>query len=121
MHPAATTTVRAARLAAAVLLVLSTPAGAASFSCSGVTAPDEAAICGNCDLAQQDVKMATLYGVVTRLVGMGQRGQFQDDQRAWLRQRAGCKGDAACLAAAYQARIGQIEEALADIYSRGPF
>jgi len=97
------------------------PARAASFDCTGAQAPDEAAVCANCDLAQQDVKLATLYGVITKLVGMGQRGMIQDEQRAWLHQRAACKGDTSCLAGAYGTRIGQLEKAMDDIYSRGPF
>lgn len=110
-----------ALLAATLATTLIVPASAASFSCNGVTAPDEVAICKSCDLAQLDVKMATLYGVITKMVGMGQRGMIQDDQRAWLVQRASCKGDAACISAAYQARISEIEGMLSDIYSRGPF
>ncbi|MEP9354618.1 hypothetical protein ABLE93_13580 [Xanthobacter sp. KR7-65] len=119
-RPVSRTLARHVVLAAALALPLG-PAGAASFSCSGVSAPDEVAICADCELAQMDVKMATLYGVVTKLVAMGQRGQIQDDQRAFLRQRAACKGDTGCLTRAYQTRIGQIETALASIYSRGPF
>lgn len=113
-----------AALAAALLAtsgLAAGPASAASFSCSGVSAADETAICGDCDLAQLDVKMATLYGVATKLVAMGQRGIIEDEQRAWLRQRSQCGGDKACLRTAYQTRIRQIETALDDIYSRGPF
>lgn len=108
-------------LAVTLAASLAVPASAASFSCAGVSTPDEVAICKSCDLAQLDVKMATLYGVITKLVGMGQRGMIQDDQRAWLVERASCKGDAACLSNAYQTRIRAIEGMLSDIYSRGPF
>lgn len=105
---------------AAILLALA-PAAAASFDCATSRAPDEKAICGSCDLAQLDVKMATLYGVLTRLVAMGQRGMIEDAQRAWLEKRSACGSDAACLAAAYRARTGELEAALGEIYSRGPF
>lgn len=129
--PAAAGTVR--QLARVVTLVVTlvaalaaaglgaAPARAASFDCSGAQAPDEAAVCTNCDLAQQDVKMATLYGVLTKLVAMGQRGLFQDEQRTFLRHRAACKGDVRCLSGLYKTRIGELEKALEDIYSRGPF
>lgn len=105
---------------AATFLALA-PAGAASFDCAGARAADEKAVCDSCDLAQLDVKMSTLYGVVTRLVAMGQRGMIQDAQRAWLAQRSTCGGDTGCLATAYRSRIGQLEAALGEIYSRGPF
>lgn len=110
---------RAAAFAAALLATA--PATAASFSCAGVSAPDEVAVCGNCELAQLDVQMATLYRVITKLVGMGQRGLIQDEQRAWLAQRSQCGGDIACVRTAYETRIRQIETALDSIYSRGPF
>lgn len=119
-----------ARLAAALLAgalasvaagPLASPATAASFDCATNRAPDEAAICKDCELAQLDVKLAALYGVVTRLVGMGQRGTIQDDQRAWLVQRAACGGNTGCIASAYKTRIDQIQGLLSDIYSRGPF
>lgn len=97
------------------------PAHAASFGCLEAAGEDEATICKDCTLAQQDVKMATLYGVLTKLIGMGQRGVVQYEQQVWLRHRAECKTDRACLAKAYDTRIGQLEDALNNIYSRGPF
>ncbi|MFS8036345.1 lysozyme inhibitor LprI family protein [Xanthobacter sp. AM11] len=114
---------RAARVALLLLAAClpAAPLQAASFSCANVTAPDEVAICTHCEIAQLDVKLATLYGVATKLVGMGRRGQIQDDQRAFLRLRAACLGDTSCLTTAYHTRIKQIETGLDDIYSRGPF
>lgn len=108
-------------LALAAGLLAHTPAGAASFDCATARAPDEAAVCGNCDLAQLDVKMATLYGVITHLVGMGERGAIRDAQAEWLRQRAACGADSACLVQAYRNRINLLEKGLEGIYSRGPF
>lgn len=112
---------RRAFLVAAFTAFTLASAGAASFDCATARAPDEAAICKSCDLAQLDVKMATLYGVFNHLVGMGQRGAFQDEQREWLSRRASCGADTACLTSAYRTRIREIEGALEDIYSRGPF
>lgn len=110
-----------AAFAAVLALMLSAPASAASFDCATAKAADEAAVCGNCDLAQLDVKMATLYGVLGHLVPMGQRADIQDAQRGFLAQRARCGGDAACLGTAYRARIGELEQGLARVYARGPF
>ncbi|WP_454914681.1 lysozyme inhibitor LprI family protein [Xanthobacter sediminis] len=100
---------------------LAGPAAAASFDCATARAADEKAVCASCDLEQLDVKMSTLYGVITKLVAMGQRGDIQDAQRAWLSRRALCGGDAACLRQAYNARIQELEAGLNSIYSRGPF
>lgn len=110
-----------AALAASLALVLAAPASAASFDCATARAADETAVCGNCDLAQLDVKMATLYGVLGHLVPMGQRSDLQDAQRGFLAQRANCGGDDGCLGKAYRARIGELEQSLARIYARGPF
>lgn len=97
------------------------PARAASFDCATARTADEKGVCGNCELQQLDVKMSTLYGVITRLVAMGQRGDIQDAQRAWLSRRALCGGEVTCLRQAYQGRIQELEAGLAAIYSRGPF
>ncbi len=118
--------VRSVVFAAALLLPFagglgSGAAAAASFDCSTAKATDEKAICANCGLQQLDVKMTTLYGVITKLVAMGQRGDIQDAQRAWLSRRALCGSDAGCLRQAYEGRIRELEAGLSEIYSRGPF
>ncbi|MFG1480843.1 lysozyme inhibitor LprI family protein [Xanthobacter sp. V4C-4] len=97
------------------------PAAGASFDCATAGAADEKAVCASCALEQLDVKMSTLYGVITKLVAMGQRGAIQEAQRAWLARRALCGTDASCLDQAYRARIGELETELASVYSRGPF
>lgn len=97
------------------------PAAAASFNCATAKAPDERAVCASCDLEQLDVKLSTLYGVLTKLVAMGQRGDIQDAQRVWLARRALCGSDAACVRQAYTSRIQELEAGLQGIYSRGPF
>lgn len=102
-------------------LALAGPAGAASFDCAAAHHPDEAAICASRALSEQDVRMDTLYGVLTRLVGMGERADIADAQRAFLAKRAGCSANIACLASAYDARIAALEAALGRIYARGPF
>lgn len=114
-----------AMLVVPVMLVMGVlaagPAAAASFDCSTARAADEKAVCASCDLQQLDVKMSTLYGVITKLVAMGQRGDIQDAQRAWLSRRALCGADGACLKQVYTTRIQELEAGLAAIYSRGPF
>jgi len=111
----------AAGLILAAPFAMAGGAAAASFACVGDMAPDEKAICADCDLAQLDVKMATMYQFLTRTSAMGARGALQDDQRAWLGQRARCGAERACIRAAYEARIGRLQQLLNDFYSRGPY
>ncbi|OYX73325.1 MAG: hypothetical protein B7Y95_09070 [Rhizobiales bacterium 32-66-11] len=108
-------------LLALALAALPRPAGAASFDCAAAKAPDEKVICATRSLNDLDVKMATQYAIVTRLVGMGQRGDLQDQQRAFLKQRAACGSAVACIATAYQARIAVFERVLDGVVSHGPF
>ncbi len=112
--------VRAMLLAGLLLLPMGT-VQAASFDCATATAADEKAICDNRSLNDQDVRMTTLYEVLTHMVAMGQRGELQGTQRAWLKGRVQCKGDIACLRTAYESRIHTLQQALQDIYSRGPY
>lgn len=116
-------TVAAIRVAAALFLVcgLGGPAAAASFDCAKAASADEKAVCASCDLAQQDVRMATLYEVLTSLVAMGQRGDIQDRQQAFLKERAACGADEACLTKAYAQRIEVLQAGLKRIYEGGPY
>lgn len=84
-------------------------AGAASFNCAKSSAPDEYAICSNPSLSNMDVEMATLFRVRMQIpMLMGAKGAAQDEQRAWLQQRTACGASVACLGAAYQRRIDQL-------------
>ena len=65
--------------------------------------------------------MATLYGVATSLVAMGQRGAIMDDQTAWLKVREACGSNVACLSNAYNARIAQLGKVIDDIAAHGPY
>lgn len=110
-------------LMAGLLVVLASVGGAqaASFECKAASAPDEKAVCGSMALSDLDVRMATLYEVAGHLVAMGQRGMLQDEQRDFLKTRAACGANAACISAAYEARIKAITGVLQSIYARGPF
>ena len=106
------------------LLVASVPARAADYApidCSKASLPAERAICQSYPLGQAEARMATLFGVVTSLVAMGQRGDIGDAQRKWLKERNACGDDSACIARAYQSRITALSSALDAIASRGPF
>ena len=105
-------------------LAVSSPARAADYApldCGKASSPAERAICRSYPLGQAEARMATLFGVVTSLVAMGQRGDIGDAQRQWLKQRDTCGGDTACLARAYQSRIDALSATLDTIASRVPF
>lgn len=109
-------------LCAAVLpLGLAAPAVAQSFDCADASKPDEKAVCDSRELANLDVKNATLYEVTGHLVAMGQRGDLQDNESAFLKKRAACGSDVACIQAAYEANIASIQSMLKRIYENGPY
>lgn len=112
------------RLSLAVVAAVALGCGsahAASFDCSKASNTDETTICDSRELSQLDVKMATLYDTVVKLVGMGVRGDMQDQQRAWLRTRADCGHDRACIRKLYEARIRALEGEVARIAKGGPY
>jgi len=43
-------------------------------------------------------------------MAMGSRGTLQDEQTAWLKKRQECAADAACIKAAYDERLKQLDE-----------
>ena len=115
---------RAGGLAVLGFLFVAAPARAAGYApidCGKAASLAERAICRSYPLGQAEARMATLFGVVTSLVAMGQRGDIGDAQRRWLKQRDACGGDTACLAHAYQSRIDSLSAALDTIASHGPF
>lgn len=97
------------------------PAAAASFDCAKARRADERAICAHRDLNDQDVRMGQLYDITRHLVPMGGRGAIMDEQHAWLKARAGCGGDRACLARSYDSRIRQLNTVMDRVYRQGPF
>src|ERR1700760_2574614 len=110
-------------LAALGFLAASAPAWAAGYApidCGKASSSAERAICRSYSLGQAEARMATLFGVVTSLVAMGQRGDIGDAQRKWLKQRDACGEEAACLARAYQSRIDTLLSTFDSIASRGP-
>jgi uncharacterized protein len=104
-----------AALAAVILgaLALSSSAESASFNCAKAKTADEIAICGNQHLSDLDTQMATLYGVRMQIpMLMGAKGAAQDEQRAFLAQRAACGSNVACIQQAYQSRIAVLNQAI---------
>lgn len=106
-------TIQAALLALLATSVVAGQAHAQSFDCAAARQADEKAICADRSLADQDVRMATLWWVEEKApMMMGARGAARDAQRAFLKERAACGADKACIAKAYAARIDALEQAV---------
>lgn len=100
------------------------PAIAADYTtlnCAQAKSPAEQTICRSYALGQAEARMATLYGVATSLVAMGQRGDIRDAQAEFLKARDACGRSVACLGRAYSRRIGQLNAVIAAIASHGPY
>ena len=111
-------------LAAAAMLIISGKAMAfdyAPIDCSKADSAAAATVCRTYSLGQAEARMATLYGIATALVAMGERGAIADAQIQWLKAREACGGDASCLASSYRGRIQELTKILDGIVSRGPF
>jgi uncharacterized protein len=93
----------------------------APLNCTKASTPAEKTICGNYELGQDEARLATLYGILTSLVAMGQRGDIIDAQQKWIVVRSVCGSDVKCLASAYQARIGNLAKQFDALAKRGPF
>lgn len=105
-------------------LWLAGPARAADYAplnCAKAASASEKAICSNYGLGQDEARMATLYALTTSLVAMGQRGNIQDDQRSFLKNRDACGSKIPCLRDAYGTRIRQLDAIMSRIAERGPF
>ncbi len=110
-------------LASAISLAphASCAASYAPLDCKKAATPAEKTVCKSYGLGQDEARLATLFSVLTSLVGMGQRADLTDAQNKWISVRNACGGDASCLTRAYQARINELSQALDALAKRGPF
>jgi uncharacterized protein len=93
----------------------------APLECPKAKSTVELTICHTYSLGQDEARMATLFGIATSLVAMGQRGDIRDEQAQWLKTRDACGSDAACLTTAYTTRIAQLNKVIDEIASKGPY
>jgi uncharacterized protein len=93
----------------------------APLECAKAGSPAEKTICKSYTLGQDEARVATLFGVATSLVAMGQRGDIQDTQRKWIATREACGENVSCLKSTYAERIGALNKVIEGIASRGPF
>lgn len=100
---------------------ISVPAFAASFDCDRSKSVTEKTICEHKGLNDADVKMATTYQILRRLVPMGTRSIIQNEQVKWLELRDQCSSHLECLRNVYQMRQQKLEIHLDRIYKLGPY
>jgi uncharacterized protein len=93
----------------------------APLDCAKASTAAETAICKTYALGQDEARLATLFGVLTSLVAMGQRSDLVDTQRRWISVREACGSNAQCLSRTYATRINELSQALDALAKRGPF
>ncbi|GAA4163605.1 caspase family protein [Shinella granuli] len=93
--------------ASAVLLLLFALSATAqpSFDCRKASNAVEQAICADPALAALDAEMSAVYGAARAAATGSAAETLVAEQRAWLRQRGRCGGDAACLGRQMRERI----------------
>ena len=96
-------------------------AQAASFDCDRATMASERTICAQREINDADVKMATTYNIIKRLVPMGTRGMIQDEQVKWLQLRDQCGDSSGCLSEVYKMRQQKLDMYMDRVYKQGPF
>ncbi len=94
---------------------------AASFNCNAAKTQTEHTICDTRSLNDADVKMATTYNIIKKLVPMGTRSVIQDQQVKWLHLRDDCRDNVNCLTDVYKMRQQKLETYMNRIYQQGPF
>jgi uncharacterized protein len=80
-----------------------------SFDCARKSAPDEITICGDVSLIRLDGVLGTLYAAAGERLDDSQKTALRDSQRAWMRRRAACGGDAGCIWRLYAERLAQLQ------------
>ncbi|MEF9958026.1 MAG: hypothetical protein RR767_12645 [Acinetobacter sp.] len=104
-----------------VFTCISSATQAASFNCDKAQTQTEYAICEHRNLNDADVKMATTYNIIRKLVPMGTRGVIQDQQVKWLQLRNQCQDNVSCLTDVYKMRQQKLDIYMNGVYQQGPF
>ncbi len=89
------------------LAVTADPASAASFDCAKASTAIETTICGDAELSRLDEALGAAYAAAR--TASDQPKVLRSRQRAWLRDVRDACTDAACLKAAYAARVAELE------------
>ncbi len=102
--------VRIAAAAALLGLLLSSPAQAQGFSCSGNLTPDERTVCHDQTLSQLDVQLNQIYQRAISQATPRGRSQLQAAQREWLQSRRACGTNRACIGQLYRDQIAWLRQ-----------
>jgi uncharacterized protein len=108
-------------LLSAILLLAIPQAFSLPIDCAKAATPNEKTICSDPTLLQADARMDTLYNVALHFVAMGTRGNLQDQQPIWLRQREACGTSKPCIRAAYKKRTAIFQAIIDHAATFGPF
>lgn len=108
-------------LPVALLFLFVPQALSVPIDCTKAKTPNEKTICSDPALIQADARMDTLYNVSLHFVAMGTRGDLQDQQPVWIRQREACGTNKTCIRAAYKKRTAVFEAIIKRVATFGPF
>lgn len=82
---------------------------APSFDCQKARSASERAICADPELAALDTEMARLYAQSRKAAAADKTSSLIVQQRVWLKRRAACGAEGACLKALFRERIAELE------------
>lgn len=91
-----------------LLLCAGSSSAQPSFDCGKASNAVERAICADPELAALDVEMSAIYAQKRATVNGRAAEELVAGQRAWMRLRGRCGGDAACLARHMRERIAEL-------------
>jgi uncharacterized protein YecT (DUF1311 family) len=78
------------------------------FDCSKSHAADQLEICRNGELSFLDRQLNTQYNAMFGRLDKSRQTALSADEQAWLKQRAKCLSDDACIRDAYQTRMTEL-------------
>ena len=94
---------------------------AASFNCERAQTQTKKAVCEHRVINDADVKMATSYTILRKLVPIETRSMIQEEQIKWLQLRDQCQDHLNCLVDVYKMRQQKIDLHLNRIYKAQTF
>jgi uncharacterized protein YecT (DUF1311 family) len=80
-----------------------------SFDCAVHRSPEEITICRSGRLSLLDRRLDALYTALRSRLPKDRQLRLRDEQRSWLKRRAACSGDEACLIETYEGRIADLQ------------
>ncbi len=85
--------------------IAATPA----FDCSKSHAVDELAVCRSGQLSYLDQQLNVVFNALRNRLSKDQQATLWAQEQVWLKQRAACISDEACIRDAYLSRIAQLQ------------